>query len=992
MKKNFKFILLGLLAMVSTTSFAQSAVGQTFNTGNYQYRVDKVMVGTTPGEVTMINRRAGRAETDFVDGTGKLDIPETVTVSYEDEVYIFNVAAITATAMQDHATATSVEIPARLKEIPANCFNGCSNLQSITFKTGSQITQIGAGAFATTRISNFDFSPCTKLLELPNGVFAESGNLTNSYITEITLPGGTQFKHINGALQYLTELTTINNLENSNLQELIAESFKQCAKLKTLSLPASIKYIDAAALQGSAIETLTIDVTSLQNLGGGTVNPATYAYADGTPTTSIYGTTSATTLKSLTLKGNLGGKIETNAFKGCTVIGTNTTDKKFDISQLNFISQGQIQTSAFEGCTNIKSIVLGNITDNGMSGQFTIAADAFKSCPIASVVIGDINTKDAIGDKAFGNVLKTVTIGAIKADAAVFEADAFHFGDNLGDWVVTLGSETKALNANVVSAAGVIIPAGAFDFSSVTTKPAGTAWPVINIGKITSKGAIFDGTSESFTGNKIEKINFVGDIIQNGIDACPVAATAALTTVTFEGAIETGGVGAAAFTGVTALVNLTFNGPLAELAVASGAFQTSGITLGTPAAPKTVIYNAAAADIYDLTVSPFAQDAFFAAWQADAALNITLNIPNATAVLDLIKEGKVYDNVNGYNTVFHATDNPATTVAQRATDIIFGVFFPVVITPDYTFKAYRNENEKNVAWARWELGSRVDPDVTGTINAGSDLVIKRVQNIDGANVKVTLYGTYTDEDDALNASTIYMVPLKVKDGYYHIPGTNTETLIAKVEKAGGAEFTDAAKDVKVRVFDMTSGENPGTGANAWPVYAAANNSIWAGLANTELYVAANVITNQQLIDNHATDNANAGGTATYGYYHAAYNPDIYRTLATVQEDLYIMSDPSKYNGFRIAKQPITKENGAYIYTGWYYMLLKKYTGSPAAARVVWMDEDQATGIFSVKTDDATKKNFVEDNAIYTLQGVRVNPFALKKGQIYIQGGKKFIFK
>jgi len=986
MKKNFKFILLGLLAMVSTTSFAQSAVGQKFNTGNYQYQVEKVMVGTTPGEVTMIDRRAGRAETDFVDGTGKLDIPETVTVSYEDEVYTFNVAAITAKAMQDHATATSVEIPARLKEIPANCFNGCSNLQSITFKTGSQITTIGKGAFATTRIKNFDFSPCTKLLELPNGVFAESGNLTNSYIEEITLPGGTQFKHINGALQYLTELTTINNLENSNLQELIAESFKQCAKLKTLSLPASIKYIDATALQGSAIETLTIDVTSLQNLGGGTVSTTTYAYTAGAPATSIYGTTPATTLKSLTLKGNLGGKIATNAFKDCTVIGTNTTDKKFNISQLNFISQGQIQASAFEGCTNIKSIELGNITDNGMSGQFTIAADAFKSCPIASVVIRDINTKDAIGAQAFGNVLKTVTIGAIKADAAVFAADAFHFGDNLGDWVVTLGSETKALNANVVSAASVIIPAGAFDFSSVTTKPGGTAWPVINIGKITSKGAIFDGTAESFAGTNIEKINFVGDIIQNGIDACPVAAGAGLTTVTFEGAIETGGVGAKAFTNVAALVNLTFNGPLAELAVAAGAFQGSGITLGTPAAPKTVIYNAAAADIYDLTVSPFAQKAFYPAYVADAALNITLNIPNATAVLDLIKEGKVYDHVDGYNGT-----GTATTALEQATDIIFGVFFPVVITPDYTFKAYRNEKEKNVAWARWELGSRVDPDVTGTINAGSDLVIKRVQNIDGANVKVTLYGTYTDEDDALNASTIYMVPLKVTNGYYHIPGTNTETLIAKVEKAGGAEFTDAAKDVKVRVYDMISTENPGTGANAWPAYAAANNSIWPTLANTELYVAANVITNQQLIDNHATDNANAGGTATYGYYHAAYNPDIYRTLATVQEDLYIMSDPSKYNGFRIAKQPITKENGAYIYTGWYYMLLQHYEGSPAAARVVWMGEDQATGIFGVKTE-TNKKNFVEDDAIYTLQGVRVSPYTLQNGKIYIQGGKKFIFK
>ena len=989
MRKNF--LLLMLMTLLPLAGFAQSAVGQQFNSGNYRYEVTKVMVGTTPGEVTMINRREGRAESAFVDADGKLDFPESITVTYEDEVYNFNVAAILAPAMQNHATATSVEIPARLKEIPANCFNGCSNLTSITFQTGSQITTIGVGAFATTRIANFDFSPCTKLLELPNGVFAEAGNLTNSYITTITLPGGTQFKHINGALQYLTELTTINNLENSNLQELIAESFKQCAKLKTLSLPASIKYIDKIALKNSAIETLTINVTSLQYLGGGTVNPIDWTYADAAAATNIYD--GANTLKSLTLTGNLGGKICTNAFLDCTNIGTNTSDKKFDISGLNFISQGQIQTDAFKGCTNIKSITLGDITDNGMTGQFTIAANAFRNCPIGSVTIGDINTKDAIGAQAFHNVLKTVTIGAIKADDGVFAADAFHFGNNLGNWVVTLGSDTKALNANVVSLGTELIPAGAFDFSSVATKPGGTAWPVINIGKITSKGAIFDGTTPSFAGNKIEKMYFNGTIIQNGLDACPVAAGANLTTVVFQKAIETGGVGAAAFTNVTALVNLTFNGALAELAVANGAFQGSGITTAVVPAYRTVTYNAAAADIYDLTVSPFAQQAFYPAYVADAALNITLNIPNASALLNLIKEGKVYDHVDGYNGT-----GAATTAAQQATDIIFGVFFPVVITPDYTFKAYRNENAKNVAWARWELGARVDPDVTGTINANSDLVIKRVQSIDGANVKVTLYGTYTDEDNALNASTIYMVPLKVYDGYYHIPGGNHTTLIAKVEKAGGAEFTDAAKDVKVRVFDGISGVNPGTGANAWPAYAA--SSIWPGLVNTELFVASNVITNQQLIDKHANDAISpAGGLEAWGYYH---NPvadiDIYRgTYGTanqaIKEDLYIMSNPAKYQGFRIDKTPITKENGAYIYTGWYYMLLKHYEGDAAAApRVVWLDADpdtdpNTTGIFEMK--QSLKSDSKYNNAMYNLQGVRVN--GAQKG-IYILNGKKYVVK
>ena len=99
-----------------------------------------------------------------------------------------------------------------------------------------------------------------------------------------------------------------------------------------------------------------------------------------------------------------------------------------------------------------------------------------------------------------------------------------------------------------------------------------------------------------------------------------------------------------------------------------------------------------------------------------------------------------------------------------------------------------------------------------------------------------------------------------------------------------------------------------------------------------------------------------------------------------------MSDPSKSNGFRISKAAIEKKTdgtGAHINTGWYYMLLKKYEGAPAAARVVWMDDAEATAIYGVK-----EVKPVVDGAIYTLQGVRVS--APVKGQIYIQNGKKFI--
>ena len=221
---------------------------------------------------------------------------------------------------------------------------------------------------------------------------------------------------------------------------------------------------------------------------------------------------------------------------------------------------------------------------------------------------------------------------------------------------------------------------------------------------------------------------------------------------------------------------------------------------------------------------------------------------------------------------------------------------------------------------------------------------------------MTLYGTYTDEDDALNAATIYMVPLKVKNGYYHIAKSDNEVIIAKAEKVG-ADFT--VTDVKVPV--LVTG------------YSSADESLWAGLHNSSLQIAENIMTNQQLIDG----NAKNGLTPV----------DI------TNKDVYIMTDPAKYKGFRIDKITVTKDNNAYINTGWYFMLLKHYNGAATAApRVIWLDENadtdpNTTGIFEMK--QSAKEN-AKSNTIYTLQGVRVS--APVKGQIYIMNGKKYIAK
>jgi hypothetical protein len=939
MRKNF--LILMLTTLLPLAGFAQRNVGDIFPADNFVYQVTATMDGSDPGEVTLIGIRDGKSP--IVDGA--LVIPNTMSADLFGDTYTFNVTALGYGALQDRkdatgtykgkftgtAAATKIEFPAHITEIPSNCFNGWTNVKSITFAEGSELETINNWAFATTQITKFDFSPCSQLAALPDEVFVEAGAI-NSYITEITLPEDSKLlKDIQGAFKHLPNLTTIKNLEKSSITQVIANAFDGDAKLTKIELPGTVQTIAANAFKNCGVSDLTINVGSLITAGNGV--------------TQLYGTTAAdlNKLTKLTLKGNLGGIITTNAFKGHTNLAT------LDLSGLNFASLGQIATSAFEGCTKITSLTLGNINDMPAAGS-TIDANAFKGCTkLATVTVGNINSANAIGAAAFGNKLKTVTIGTVKAGAASILAGAFVF-DNVA--AATLKVATGA--GQYLSSDDALTPifgVGAFDFSAIDGSNAG--WvdqrdaAVVYFGEIRSKGGVFAGGDVK--GDHIRIINFTGDIAQGGLDAQIYDNTAnasSLWTINFAGNLATGAIEANAFANLAAKKTIiTFSGSLAKEAIMAGAFEGlygnhdgekgSQVKLtGTPA---------------DATVNPFEINAF------GIGANVT------TDRMDIPADKTIWLTVTNAELLGRFKSTTKGLKSDGVFDVYRVDFYVAPIPDDNSFLVYTNKNDKKTAWARINFFA---DQLSATLAGGTkDLKIQRVQTIDGAKAKLTLYGTYTDEDDALNAATIYMVPLKVKDGYYHINKLDDEILIAKVEKT--SDFTANSHKVAVSV----------TG------YIGANESLWPGLHNSELYIANNIMTNQQLIDKTASD---------------WYGPvDIYRGGSTIVEDLYIMNDPSKNNGFRIDKTIIEKKTdgtGAYINKGWYYMLLKHYTGSAAAApRIIWMDdasESDITGILEVKHD--VKSNTQNNNAIYTLQGVRVSQ--TQKGVIYIQNGKKFIAK
>jgi len=933
MKKNFKFMLVALLAFVGFNS-AKAALPATIEDAVYQYTI----IGASDDVKLTANVFISGIIDD--DGVVKSDksiyLPGTFKYTQGSKEYTITVKYANAAVIQNHPEATSVVIPKQFVEIKPSTFDGCSSLKTITFEAGSEVTTIGANAFATTQITKFDFSPCKKLAELPNEVFVEPG-LNNTFITEVTVPTAPLFKHINGAFKNLDNLTAINGLGSSYIQEVIAKAFDGCDKLETLALPGNnLRYIDANALEGSSVKNLSINVSSLISLGGGTVNPTTYAWTAGSFTNNIYGESAIdkTPLESLTLTGTLTGKIASYAFAWCDAM-----TGILDLTNVIFGSTGQLEPYAFQDCydvaheTGIEGVKIKNITDNN-SGSFTFAASAFAGCDyLASVEIENITTAKAVGAAAFGMKLKSVKIGTVKADDNVFDAGAFVWDDFSGATLDLAQGTGEYLNANNISVQ--IIPTNAFDMSAITNAAASKTfvYPAIKIGEIKSKGGVFAAGAITVPAT-LGTLTFTGAIAANGLDAALLSGPANLTAITFKGAIGIEGIKTDAFANVTTLTTLKFEGLLAENAVAEGAFAISDDATSKYELKYTC------AEIPDYTVNPFNVKAFGATATKTDTRFIKFSVADEDLLANYQDEADGLNGTAGDPTKFDIYLVEIATAAPATTN---------------TFTVYRNENEKKMAWGRYDLGKFALENKDHAYSA-TDMKIARIQN----DMKITIYGMYTDEDKNGRESTVYMVPLFVQGGYYKFQKVQSDVLIIKAESMKG-DF--AEKDIEVE-YDNT---DP-SGGSYYTKLASANH----------LSKATDTYTNQQLWDGTSSLAGIMWQKEDGTYFTGADKKD-----ENVQKAIYIMTDPAKYKGFRIDKNKFQK-GGAYIKKDWYFAILRDFKPEVKAARIVWMDEAEATAIYGVKE----VKN-AEDGAIYNLQGVRVNKPA--KG-LYIQNGKKFVVK
>jgi len=1048
MKKltSFKLLLLGLITLGSMNAFAQPAVNDQLEVGNYIYKVTKKSElknsQVTTGTVQMYKVAEGKKT---VDDNNNLIFPKNglITWTIGSTTYKYTITTMAADLFKDNSyDAKHAVIPATLTEIPTGAFNTLTNLYDLTFAPNSQVTKIGAQAFASTQIKEFDFSPCVKLEGLNDGVFVQTttgANNKNANITKITLPTSTAFKHINAAFRNLEALETIENLEDSWIRELVDNAFAGCKALKKLSLPGNdLQYISSKALNGSAVEDLKINVGTgatngnpMKLLGGCTVayvfreatqdyvynyegqayttacsdasvEPVEWAPADAT--TNLYGQNAVakTPLLKLTIEGTLQGKICTNAFAYCDFLANDAkkddvvAKPEFVVKDLQFGTKAQIETDAFKNCTSITSLTLNDINDNKLdAGEYTIEANAFQGCPIATLNLGNIMTTNAIGSQAFGIKLKEVTIKTIKAGAAAFEAGAAaveaqdkKFGafvfDNASGITLKIAQGTgEFLSAdNPGETIAKVIPYGTFDFSAV--KDNISTKPVVTIGEIRSQGGVFE--AGALLGKNVNKINFTGDVNTNGLDVAILdgGADAILSELTFGGAVKTNGIGTGAFANFTKLAKLSFAGLLSKEAVASGAFTGTGLVAGSENARAIgskdkpfVEYTADLTD-NDASENPFATDAFGTANDARIIYWSVTNTTLAAAIKNAIQQDVDGDEYEG------ETVNPKFNVYKwvavaKEEEVVAHGF--IVYTDNKEITLDKN-TDPTLAWGRYDLGSfavEKGKDAEHPYTA-TDMIITRYQTAKGVKtgkeyqVKVSLYGMYWDEDDFEKKSSVYMVPLEVIAGKYQIPCTNKHLIIAKVQNTEG-EFEDDQVLIDYSVGSFTADDT------TEPTTALTASSVWEALTKETagqgpvapvkriFEKAAFSWTNQELVDAVT----NEGGAQN-----------------VAKKDLHVLLDPSVNAGFDIKRLVIERKTdgtGAYIGKNWYYALLNNYGKQSTNANILWLDYDAVTAIFGVKTiTDNTKVN---DGAIYNLQGIRVN--GAKKG-LYIMNGKKYVVK
>jgi uncharacterized protein YdeI (BOF family) len=830
-----------------------------------------------------------------------------------------------------------------MDEIPAEAFKDQVDVTKVNFP--AELTSIGASAFqGCTLLAEITFAANSQLTSIGTKAFATTQIVNPDFTNCVVLPSLPDLLFTDGV--FTNSYVQTIKFPKSAVFTTFGTALADLPKLKTANIAETkIQIVKAGAFDGTSafyatedpatngirsvelpatVKSIEADAFENSLISNLTINVD--AIKEKTAGTGIGDGTASLYGTSAAVLTKLILKGELKGRVAANAFLDNTGLTEVDMSAMSFNSKGQIETNAFSGCTELTKVTMGDISHNGYSGEYTVNNAAFNGCvKLATVVIGKIDTKGAIGQGAFGAKLTSLTIGNIEKAGAI-AGDAFVFDD--ANTTVTIGT---VLNEDPASTTKVF-GAAAFKFAATGTKTVN-----VTIGNgtkaIDSKGGIF--TKFTFTGTKITNLTFNGAIVEKGLDVPFVNVLwDAEGSLTFNGTIETGGIVATVFQNqdINGLKTVNFTKELAPGAVADYAFGIGSAYAAANVPLMTVNYTSATHANTTASGIPFGQKTFKGSYTADR--DIKLVVTNKALAATII-----------------------SLQAEDATDVIYRVML-VPEDPTNFFNVYNDNANDGTSYARILL------------QAGKKYQIDRrpvgedADGVDQTGITYNLYVCYKEEDDASKTTLLNMLPMVSTDGYYYVdvPAGQDLVVLVKATKTK-AEDNNVTKMWYEEITAIPAGKQVANVYNG----------------DGSMKKASAVVTNQQLRDG-------SGDPLPYVTTDPKFTiSDALDNAKLTANNVYLLTNPEKFGGLKAVAIDYETYTTPFINKENFYALGKKY---PTAARMIfnWLDESDATAIYSVKTGKAVN---AESDAIYNLQGIRVNK--AQKG-IYIQNGKKIVVR
>lgn len=368
--------LAALLTMVCTVAQAYS-----FKSGELCYNI----TGSNTVAVTFEkNTDASSRTASYSNLGGDLVIPETVY--YGGKAY--TVTAVTNFAFFRCNLVTSISIPKTVQTIGDYGFFA-TRATSITFASGSVLTEIGSSAFELSIFTS---------ISIPNTVTTIGSNaFQRTSLVTANIP--TSIQNL-GEYLFSTSLSLSNVSLPNGLKELPEYMFYLCPSLTQITLPSSLTSIGKGAFLESGLTSI-----SLPN-GLTTIGERSFASA---PLTSITIPASVTTLGNRAFAGT--------QLTTVTIPSTVTSIGNNAFAFIKTLKSAKILNSTlsefeFESCANLKEVTIGSGVENIVKSSHSNPRWPFYDCTsLEKVTIGSnsaLNCFEYLADvKA---TLKTVKV------------------------------------------------------------------------------------------------------------------------------------------------------------------------------------------------------------------------------------------------------------------------------------------------------------------------------------------------------------------------------------------------------------------------------------------------------------------------------------------------------------------------------------------------------------------------------------------------------